>query len=423
MSLAVYVPWLHMHQPLIWFKTNQEEKLISNLEKMLLSQDTRESWDAKLIARAYKNPAKYFKQLKEEGYKPRIILDFSGILLESLEELGNRGILDRIEVEGEKVGNIIEIYKEVLRFDGIEIAGSAYSHCYFPATPEEDWDLQVEEWKKTFERIFGKKYLEKVKGFWLPELGLPAFEDRVYKLLKVLEENNYEWLILPLQAVENYENLSYEERIRIACQPHLIKIKDISFKVVFRFPSYIIDQQAGCNGEEVYKRAFQTAKIFRKFSEKPALIVPASDGENGNVMMNEFFPQTFIPFFKEKIDQKVSSLTISEFLEEYYKEIKDEIKVKTLGASWINGHRLWLEGTKKLEIANKIASLSKRFHKLKEKIDQKSSEEIKKLLLIAETSCYVYWGTDFWYNQGEKTIKIVEEKLKNLEKIYMGSKL
>ncbi|MCS7105754.1 MAG: glycoside hydrolase [Candidatus Aenigmarchaeota archaeon] len=424
MSFAVYVPWLHMHQPLVWFRVNEGEKLVSNLEKMLLSSDTRESWDAKLIARAYKNPAKYFKQLKEEGYNPRIILDFSGILLESLKEMEERGILDRIEVEGEKVGNVIEIYKEVLKFEGIEIAGSSYSHCYFPATPEEDWNLQVEEWKNTFERIFGKKYLNKVKGFWLPELGLPPFEDRVYKLLKVLESNDYEWLILPLQAVENYENLSYEERIRIACQPHLLKIKDISFKVVFRFPSYIIDQQAGCNAEEVYKRAFQTAKIFRKFSKKPALIVPASDGENGNVMMNEFFPQTFIPFFKEKIDEKISSLTISEFLDEFYKEgIQSEIKVKTLGASWINGHRLWLEGAKKLEIANKIADLSKRFHNLKEKVNEKSLEEVKRLLLVAETSCYVYWGTDFWYTQGEKTIRIVEEKLKNLQKIYMGNKV
>ncbi|MEM5834600.1 MAG: glycoside hydrolase [Candidatus Aenigmatarchaeota archaeon] len=424
MSLAVYVPWLHMHQPLVWLKVNEEEKLVSNLEKMLISCDSRESWDAKLIARAYKNPAKYFKQLKEEGYEPRIILDFSGILLESLEELGKRGVLDRIEVEGEKVGNIIELYKEVLKLDGIEMTGSAYSHCYFPAIPEEDWDLQVREWKNTFGRIFGKKYLEKIKGFWLPELGLPAFEDRVYKLLKVLESNDYEWLVLPIQAVENYENLSYEERIRIACQPHLLKIKDISFKVVFRFPSYVIDQQAGCSAEEVYKRALQTARIFRKFSKKPALIVPASDGENGNVMMNEFFPQTFVPFFKEKIGEEIISLTVSEFLDEYYKEkIESKITVKTLGASWIDGHKLWLEGMKKIEIANKIANLSRRFHQLKEKVDEKNLEDVKRFLLIAETSCYVYWGTDFWYNQGEKTIKIVEEKLKNLEKIYMGNKV
>ncbi|MGC8812036.1 MAG: glycoside hydrolase [Candidatus Aenigmatarchaeota archaeon] len=420
---AVYVPWLHMHQPLVWFKADGEERLMSNLEKMLLSKDSRESWDAKLIARAYKNPAKYFKQLKEEGYDPRIILDFSGILLESLEELGKRGVLDKIEVEGEKVGNIIEFYKDVLKLDGIEIAGSSYSHCYFPATPEQDWNLQVEEWKKTFGRIFGKKYLEKVKGFWLPELGLPAFEDRVYELIKVLEENDYEWMILPLQAVENYENLSYEERIKVACQPHLLKMKDLSLKVIFRFPSYIIDQQAGCNAEEVYKRALQAAKIFREKNKKPALIVPASDGENGNVMMNEFFPKTFVPIFKEKINEQISSLTVSEFLEEFYKEVKSEIKVKTLGASWINGHRLWLEGSKKLEMANKIADLSKKFHNLKEKTDEKSLEEVKRFLLIAETSCYVYWGTDFWYEQGERALKIVEEKIKNLEKIYKARKV
>ncbi|MEM7825267.1 MAG: glycoside hydrolase [Candidatus Aenigmatarchaeota archaeon] len=422
MSLAVYVPWLHMHQPLVWFETNGK-KLMSNLEKMLTSKDSRESWDAKLIARAYKNPAKYFKVLKEDGYNPRIILDFSGVLLESLKELEERKVLERIEVEGEKVGGIIEAYKDVFKFSGIEIAGSAYSHCYFPATPEEDWGLQIEEWKKTFGRIFGNKFLKKIKGFWLPELGLPAFEDNVYKLIKVLKENGYEWMILPLQAVENYENISYEERIRIACQPHLLRIKNLSIKVVFRFPSYIIDQQAGCSAEEVYKRALETAKIFREKSEKPALILPASDGENGNVMMNEFFPKTFVPFFKEKVDEKISSLTVSEFLEEYYKKIKSEIKVKFLGASWINGHRLWLEGSKKLEMANKISRISKRFHMIKEKIDEKNLEEVKRFLLIAETSCYVYWGTDFWYEQGEKALRTVEEKMKNLEKIYKGNKV
>lgn len=420
---AVYVPWLHMHQPLVWLKTDKKEEMVSNLQKMILSKDQKESWDGRLIARAYKNPAKYVKILKKRGCEPRIVLDYSGILLESLEELGRKDFFEKIEVEGEKIGNPIEELKDALeKFSScLEFAGTAYSHCYFPATPEEDWSLQIEEWKNVFKKIFGEKCLERVKGFWLPELGVPGFEDKLEKLIKVLKEHGYEWLILPLQAVENYERLSFEERIRVACQPHLLRVKNESIPVIFRFPSFIIDQQAGCSAKEVYEKAGEAAKIFSKHSKKPALIVPASDGENGNVMMNEFFPQTFVPFFEKFKDEKISSMLVTEFLHEFYEkngEIRpeSEIKLKILGASWINGHKLWLEGSKRLEMKEKIERLSREFHGIEEKLKKKGLEEVKKVLLIAETSCYVYWGVDFWFDQGEKTIKFVEEKLEKLKK-------
>ena len=423
MSKAFYVPWLHMHQPLVWLE--KYRKWTSNLKKMLLSSSPRESWDAKLMARAYKNPAKFVRILRKAGYKPKIILDFSGILLESLEEFSKDGTFDRIEVEGERIGDVIKLYKEVMcKFpDSIEIAGSAYSHCYFPATPEDDWLYQLQEWKEVFRRIFGRNALKRVRGFWLPELGLPGFEDKLHKLIEVLIEVGYEWLILPLQALEGYENLSYEEKIKMACQPHLLKVRDLTFPIIFRFPSDIIDQQAGCEASELVKRVKQTARIFSKFSKKPALIVPASDGENGNVMMNEFFPKTFVPFFSKEIDE-ISSLTVSEFLDRFYGkeklEVKSEIKVKTIGASWVDGHKFWLEGTRRLEMVRKIQKLSQRFHDIEKKARRKGLkkmlDEARKALLIAETSCYVYWGTDFWFDQGEKAIGFTLEKLRKLEK-------
>lgn len=406
-----------MHQPLVWLRANKEENLVSNLQKMLLSKDSREAWDGKLIARAYKNPAKYVKQLKKEGYDPKIMLDFSGVLLESLVELGKNKVFDEIEVEGERIGDIIKLFREVLNefSSSIEVAGTAYSHCYFPATPEEDWIYQIEEWQATYKKIFGREALERVKGFWLPELGIPGFEDKLVKLIRVLNDAGYEWLILPLQAVEGYEHLSYEERIQVACQPHMLKIKDQAIPVIFRFPSYIIDQQAGCEAKEVYDKAKHVGKIFK--SKKPALLVPACDGENGNVMMNEFFPKTFVPFFKERVNNSIGSLTVSEFLDKFYKkngkfDIKSEIKVKIFGASWVDTHKFWLEGTRRMEMVKKIEELSKRFHSIKERLKGKSLlEEVKRALLIAETSCYVYWGTDFWFDQGEKAIEFANRKM------------
>jgi hypothetical protein len=401
-----YVPWLHMHQPLVWV----DEKIVSNLEKMLNSRNSRESWDAKLMLRAYKNPAKYTEILAKQGFKPKIMLDFSGILLESLLDFDERKVSEKVEVQGEEIGPIIEAYKKVLKdFPGcIEFAGTAYSHCYFPATPEEDWELQIEAWREIFRKIFGLSELKKIRGFWLPEMGVPGREEALKKLIKNVKKY-YDWIMLPVQSVQGYESLPYEKVIEIVCKPHLLQAGDEEIIAIFRVPTYFIDQQAGCDAKLLFEKCLEAKRIFSKISDKPALIVTASDGENGNVMMNEFFPQTFVPFFKEKIGKEISSLTVTEFLEFYGEnEIKDKIKLKDIGASWINGHENWLLGEKRIEAFQKILHLSKKFHELKP--EQRS--KVEKWLLIAETSCYVYWGVDYWFEQGRKFASFCEEKMK-----------
>ena len=391
-----------MHQPLIWL----DDKLISNLEKMVLSSDSRESWDGKLIARAYKNPVKYLKLLKEEGYEPRIALDFSGILLESLRELSDSGFFDEIEVEGEKVGDIIKSYKKFLhRFpDCIEFAGTAYAHAYFPAIPKEDYSLQVEEWRNVFSSIFGGSLLKRVKGFWLPEMGVPKYEENLRELIKVLREQGYEWVILPLQAVEGYERMSYYDRIKTATRPWKISCGNEEIKVVFRVPTYFIDQQSGVSVEEAYGKCLEAGRLSK---ERPALVITASDGENGNVMMNEFFPKFFQKFFRE-IGNKVESMLVTDFLEKYPGKL-EKIGLKILGASWVDGHAPWLEGGRRERMIRMIYQLSKKFHVL-----PSVDKETRRLFLIAETSCYNYWGTDFWFGQGEKTVEVVLEKLNKL---------
>ncbi len=397
---AFWIPWLHMHQPLVFIG----EKLESNLKKMLLSKDSKESWDAKLIARAYKNPATYVEKLS--NYNPKLVLDFSGILLESLNQLSD--LLEDVYVGNEKVGNIIEAYKRVLNKypNSIEFAGSSYSHCYFPVTPERDWRWQIEEWQNVFSSIFGKNRLKKVKGFWLPEMGVPSYGDKLAKLIKILKDFGYEWLILPIFAVKDYHKLSYEQKISLVVKPHKVKINDQEITVVFSTPYYFIDQQAGVSASYIYEQCLKASEFSK---DKPALVITASDGENGNVMMNEFFPQTFTEFHTKIKDDKVSSMLISEFLEEFYKEEKlGEVELSLIGASWVGGHERWIWGEKRAAIAKKIDEISKIVN---ERVKDKDFKELLKLLLIAETSCYVYWGIDYWFSQGEKILEILKSRI------------
>jgi len=401
---AFWVPWLHMHQPLVFI----DDKLESNLKKMLMSKDSKESWDARLIARAYKNPATYVEKLS--SFNPKIVLDFSGILLESLNNLSD--FLENIFVGNEKIGNIIEAYRKVLRKypNSIEFAGSAYSHCYFPVTPERDWRYQIREWQNVFESLFGKNQLKKVKGFWLPEMGVPSYGDKLANLIKILRDFGYEWIILPIFSLKNYEKLSFEERVKIFSRPWKLSINNQEITVFFSAPYYFLDQQAGVSAAYIYEQCLKAKKILD--NKKPALIITASDGENGNVMMNEFFPQTFTDFHIKVKDEKVSSILISEFFEKFYKdENLENIELKLLGASWIGGHERWIWGEKRAEIARKIDEISKKVH-------EEKREDLIKLLLIAETSCYVYWGTEYWFNQGEKILKLINEKLKNFSKNF-----
>lgn len=402
---AVYLPWLHMHQPMIWTEDNQ---LVGNLEKMLRSDDSRDQWDARLMARAYRNPAQWITNLTKDGKSPKIAVDYSGLLLENLARIEAWG--EESDADGNPIKDIIAIWRQSLHehSDSIEFAGTAYAHSYFPVTPEQDWALQIDQWKKTFTTLFGTEATQQVKGFWLPEMGVPP-PDKMAKLVKLLKTTGYEWLILPIEAVKAYRSLSFEKQVETFAQPHILSTEGGNITVIFR-PKYdFIDQQSGCDANGVYQKCLLASSILEKTGSKnPALVVPASDGENGNVMMNQFFKDTFIPFFTQKTDQNVSSMTITEYVRDY--PPTNEIQLETTGGSWLGGHTNWQAGDKRQEMKQKIEQLSTAFH-MQSKETLENTEALK-ALLTAETSCYIYWNSDFWFAQGEKMIEYAYRKIK-----------
>jgi hypothetical protein len=394
---------------MVWTESNE---LIGNLEKMLRSTDSKDRWDGRLMARAYRNPAQWIEALTAAGRHPKIAVDYSGILLENLAAINSSQAPEEedLDADGNPIRDTIDVWRKALHVnsDSIEFAGTAYAHCYFPVTPEEDWQLQIDQWKKTFMSLFGPESAKRVKGFWLPEMGVPPVE-KMGKLVRLLKGGGYEWLILPIEAVNAHKNLSFEKQVETFAQPHTLRTQEGNITVIFR-PKYdFIDQQAGCDANGVYQKCLLASRILERTQRKsPALVVPASDGENGNVMMNQYFSDTFIPFFREKSGHDVGSMKVTQFIKEYPPD--HEIQLETTGSSWLDSHANWQTGDKRLEMKRKIEQLSNKFHTQPRNVQE--NEAALKAFLMAETSCYVYWNSDFWFTQGRRMIEFAHQKMK-----------
>lgn len=414
--LAVFVPWLHMHQPPIW----QGDRILGNLEKMLQGEpNSEESWNAQWFARAYKNPARYAQELANAGHSPRVVVDYSGVLLEELARLWDNGTLTNIEVGGDKLGDIIGWWRWVLNDypDTVEFTGSAYSHCYFPATPERDWEAQIMEWRRVFANLFGEAALSRVRGFWLPEMGMTGDRAQAIKLIRLLKRCGYEWLILPNSALEAPEGWSTPE---LENRVHWLVVESGGeserMLCAVRDTDMGIRQQSGHNADGCVSDIRDRGKTLQEAgSAIPPLVVPTSDGENGNVMMFEYFDNTFAPLFRNRAHwSDIAFMTVSQYIDTYLPEgAETEVRLKPTGGSWIGGHQSWNEGDRRQDILGAIEQLSQAVARAQAEgtLTGDALVEARKALLLCETSCFVYWNSDFWFDQGEQFIRWAREKI------------
>ncbi len=416
--LAVFVPWLHMHQPPIWVETDQTPVLRGNLEKMLEGpENSEEGWNAQWYALAYKNPARFAKLLKNKGYQPRMMVDYSGVLLEEMAKLSTNGKFEHLDVGGEKVGDVIALWREVLEQhpETVEFAGTAYSHCYFPATPERDAEAQIMEWRRVFADLFGEKALSRVRGFWLPEMGMTGDAAEALRFIRLLKKCGYEWLILPSSALERPEGWSTPE---LENRVHWLTVESggESEKIlcVVRDTDMGIRQQSGQNADGCINDIRYRGSVLREAGSKiPPLVVPTSDGENGNVMMFEYFKNSFVPLFDGgDRHSDIGFMTVSEYIDAYIADgVATEVRLKPTGGSWIGGHQSWQEGDLRQRVLVAVEQLSQDYAKVE--AAGKLSPEQKRALLLCETSCFVYWGSDFWAGQADKFIDWAREAINN----------
>jgi hypothetical protein len=122
---------LHMHQPLI--PTGGPElptaQLISNVQWMLENPDSGDNCNARVFLWCYQRMGQFVPHLLDEGFQPRVMLEYSGMLLYGLRQMGAADVLDALaRLTGD----------ERTRW-AVEWLGCPWGHAVAPSTPVQDY--------------------------------------------------------------------------------------------------------------------------------------------------------------------------------------------------------------------------------------------------------------------------------------------
>jgi hypothetical protein len=174
---------LHMHQPLIpaGGPDLTTAQLVSNLKHMMDNPGIGDNHNAPVFLWCYRRMGEILPQLVEEGCAPRLMLEYSGVLLHGLRQMGAHETVDALRLITE-----IPRYRQA-----VEWLGCPWGHAVAPSTPVQDYRLHVKAWQHHFAGIFGVEALSRVRGFSPAEMALPNHPDVAYEFVKTLTECGY----------------------------------------------------------------------------------------------------------------------------------------------------------------------------------------------------------------------------------------
>ena len=440
---------LHMHQPTIPAGKNGE--LISHLQYMFENISEGDNHNAEPFAQCYKRLAEIIPSLINEGYDPKIMLDYSGNLLWGIKQMGREDILESLK--------LLTCDKAI--YPHVEWLGTFWSHAVASSTPPSDFKLQITAWQHHFSALFGEDALRRVKGFSLPEMHLPNHPEVLYQLIRALKDTGYRWIIVQEDSVQNLDGTKLRDQQKYI--PNRLKAQSSNGNTV-SILSLIKTQGSDTKLVGQMQPYYEAVGLYKqKIGQEsiPSLVTQIADGENGGVMMNEF-PQAFTQAYKKIGPKNNRSRTIamngSEYLDiiensninqenypviqaidqhKLWKKISGPITPKAIekaidelngedksfsmtGASWTN-NLSWEDGYK--NVLESISKLSSSFHQTFDHLviqdpsitKKQSYQEALLYLLLLETSCFRYWGQGRWtdyaktiFDRGKKVLKSFE---------------
>lgn len=420
---ACFAVALHMQQPLIPAGGGDIRRAdtISNLDFMQRNPGSGDNHNAGVFAECYARMGDIIPELVHQGRNPRVMLDYSGELLYGLRKMGRPDVIDRLK----------RITCDWNYRKYIEWLGTMWGHAVASSTPVPDLKLHMRAWQQYFAAVFGWDALARVRGFSPPEMHLPNHPDVAHEYVKALKDCGYQWLLVQEHSVETLEgkplgfkhlphrllarNSEGEERSIIA----VIKTQGSDTKLVAQMQPFY-------EAQSLQRQDVAGVSI-------PPLVTQIGDGENGGVMMNEF-PSGFRQAVYRYGTEGVVGVNVTEYLElleqagvkermlpgcrpinqgavferikkwepgaadKAIAEIKKEKPNFALeGGSWTNNIS-WVKGYE--NVLTPMNQLSADFHRVLDNrpIDANSHPYRNALfhLLVAETSCFRYWGQGVW---------------------------
>jgi hypothetical protein len=296
---------LHMHQPLI--PAGGEElthaRVISNLEYLRDHPHEPDSHNHVAFHGCYRRPGELIAQLVEEGREPRLMLEYSGTLLEGLRRMGIADVFEQLR----------RITEPGPYQHAVEWLGAAWGHAVAPSTPVQDYRLHVHAWRQHFAELFGRQALERVRGFSPAEMALPNHPDVAFEFVQTLRAAGYQWLLVQEHTVELPETGRGPESKhlphRLICRSSrgetasivaIIKTQGSDTKLVGQM--------------QPYYEAKGLIRVQLQGKSVPQLVTQIADGENGGVMMNEF-PGQYIQAVRDSSAAETRLLNVSEYLD------------------------------------------------------------------------------------------------------------
>ena len=377
-----YALGLHMHQP------------PGNL-KLLIEHN---EWEAQQIIRCYERAARYAHMYKDVAY---LHVGFSGILL---EQFMDPQIIDRYR-QFVDIPKMIELYRSA---KNIEILGMGYYHPIFPLIPREDWDQQLLLGREMIEKVFGRA----PTGFWPPEMAF------CMEVVPALKKAGYEYVVVDHVHVRPSVQTSRFDSFK----PYTAKYGSDQICIIPRNRDLSNAQESGLDP------AWFTNEVSRKLADPPGadkarLVTTWSDGENGGWFRQTheeagFFGHFFEPLARmmQGLKTRIRFTKISDFLKKY--PPKDAATVNTgawnVGSTSGYDFAQWSGSESQRRAIKALFDASKRYWELKSRPSSKDKgrrlEDARRLILDAETSCYLFWG-DSWIPKLYEKLKAADEKL------------
>ncbi len=431
---------LHMQQPLIpaGGEDLRTAGIISNLQYMMENQGIGDNHNAPVFHWCYKRIGEFVPQLFDEGKQPRVMLEYSGVLLHGLRKMGLNDVFDAL-----KRATCDPNYRR-----GVEWLGCPWGHAVAPSTPVQDFRLHVKAWQHHFAAIFGLEALGRVRGFSPSEMALPNHPDVAYEYVNTLKDCGYQWVLIQEHSVEQPKDGRHPELRHL---PHRLVCTNSEGKSV-SIIAVIKTQGSDTKLVAQMQPYYEAAGLSRwdlAGKQVPPIVTQIADGENGGVMMNEF-PDKFFEVVRNASGSDSPLVNVSEYLEYLFSLGLSEKDLPTIQP--IKQKQLWEQmkpgdGPEKLEkVIKKLEQEDHQFHMQggswtndiswvhgydnvlgpMEKASSMFNEKILKAgiptddpryrnalfhLLASQTSCYRYWGQGIWTDYGREICRRVEDIL------------